>query len=78
MLKKRISRAMKMVRNVVGENEATSGRVTEALSHISRLTQLVRRQAGFGGQEEPVPVDRFEDVELGDLPGVPAPAHAER
>ena len=68
---------MKMVRNVVGENEATSGRVTEALSHISRLTQLLRRRAGFGGQEEPVPVDRFEDVELGDLPGVSTPAHAE-
>ena len=77
MLKKRISRAMKMVRNVVGENEATSGRVTEALSYISRVTQLVRRRAGFGGQEEPVPADRFEDVELGDLPGVPAPAHSE-
>ena len=78
MLKKRISRAMRLVRSAVGENEATSGRVTEALSHISRLTQLVRRRAGFGGQEEPVPEDGFEDIELGGLPGVPAPAHVDR
>ena len=76
MLKKRISRAMTMVRNAVGENEATSGRVTEALSHISRLTQLVRRRAGFGGQEEPVPSDDFEEVELGGLSGVPAPTQS--
>ena len=72
MLKKRISRAMTMVRNVMGENEATSGRVSEALSHISRLTQLVRRRAGFGGQEETAdPADDFVDIELGDLPGAP-------
>ena len=65
---------MRMVRSAVGENEATSGRVTEALSHISRLTQLVRRRAGFGGQEEPGPEDEFEEVQLGDLAGIPAPA----
>ena len=66
---------MKMVRNVIGENEATSGRVTEALSHISRLTQLVRRRAGFGAGKESA--DGLEDVELGDIrmPDVPAPAH---
>ena len=75
MLKKRISRAMKLVRNVIGENEATSGRVSEALSHVSRLTQLVRRRAGFcAGEESAAGLD---DVELGDLhmPDVPAPAH---
>ena len=73
MLKKRISRAMKAVRTMVGENEATSGRVTEALSHVARLTQLVRRRTGFGGQEDPASTDDFEEVELGGLPGVPAP-----
>ena len=63
---------MTMVRNVMGENEATSGRVSEALSHISRLSQMVRRRAGFGNQEEePDPTDDFEEVELGNLPGVP-------
>ena len=73
MLKKRISRAMRMVRSAVGKNEATSGRVSEALSHISKLSQLVRRRAGFGGQEEPGPEDEFEEVQLGDLTGIPAP-----
>ena len=67
---------MRMVRSAIGENEATSGRVSEALSHISKLSQLVRRRAGFGGQEEPAPTDDFEEVELGGLPGVPAPAHS--
>ena len=46
---------------MVGENEATSGRVTEALSHVARLTQLVRRQTGFGGQEDPTSTDDFEE-----------------
>ena len=75
MLKKRISRAMKLVRNVIGENEATSGQVSEALSHVSRLTQLVRRRAGFGAGEESAA--GLDDVKLRDLhlPDVPAPAH---
>ena len=64
---------MRMVRSAVGENEATSGRVSEALSHISKLSQLVRRRAGFGGQEGPGPEDEFEEVQLGDLTGIPAP-----
>ena len=50
--------------------------VTEALSHVARLTQLVRRRTGFGGQEDPASTDEFEEVELGDLPGVPAPTQS--
>ena len=64
---------MKLVRSAMGENEATSGRVSGALSHISRLSQLVRRRAGFGGPEDPGHEDEFEEVHLGDLSGVPAP-----
>ena len=73
MVKKRISRAMKAIRDVVSESEAISGRVTEALSHVSRMTHLVRRRAGFGLADDP-PTE-FEDVELGDLrsPDVPGP-----
>ena len=75
MVKKKISRAMKAIRDVVGESEAISGRVTEALSHVSRLTHLVRRRAGFGPADD-TSVAGFEDVELGDIrsPEVPAPA----
>ena len=64
---------MKMIRDVVGESDAISGRVTEALSHVSRLTHLVRRRAGFGPADDSAA--GFEDVELGDLrsPEVPAP-----
>ena len=43
MVKTRISRAMKMIRDVVGESEAISGRVSEAMNHVSRMTQLMRR-----------------------------------
>ena len=73
MLKKRIGRAMKLVRNVVGDNEATSGRVSEALAHVQRLSQMVRQRAGFGDPADPGPEDGFEEVQLGDLSGVPAP-----
>ena len=76
MVKKRINRAMKAIRDVVGESEAISGRVTEALSHVSRLTHLVRRRAGFGPADDPD--TEFENVELGDLrmPDVPAPTQS--
>ena len=76
MVKKRISRAMKAIRDVVGESEAISGRVTEALSHVSRLTHLVRRRAGFGPADDPD--TEFENVELGDLrmPDVAAPTQS--
>ena len=64
---------MKLVRNVVGDNEATSGRVSEALAHVQRLSQMVRQRAGFGDPADPGPEDGFEEVQLGDLSGVPAP-----
>ena len=66
MVKKRISRAMKAIRDVVGESEAISGRVTEALAHASRMSQFMRQRAGFGPPADDPPTE-FEDVELGDL-----------